>query len=85
VTARVDADSDEFLLHPNLLAAILELHERAGILSLVAHVTESKTLETRAGKTQISIESGEPARAIAAAHQLLRDAGILISAERANL
>jgi len=85
VTVRLEADSDEFLVHPNLLESILDLHSRAGILSLVVRTADSETFRTRSGNSQISIESTEPAQVIAAVQRLLREAAIFISSERANL
>ena len=85
VTIRIDADADEFLLHPNLLQSVLDLHARAGILSLLARTNEDESFKARAGSQQTSIDSAESPPVIAAVHRLLREAGILIPPERANI
>ena len=85
VTIRIDADADEFLLHPNLLQSVLDLHARAGVLSLLARTNEEVSFKARAGSQQTSIDSAESPPVIAAVHRLLREAGILIPPERANI
>ena len=85
MTIRLDAEADEFLLHPNLLQSVLDLHARAGVLSLLVRTNEDASFKARAGNQQISIDSAEPRAVIAAVHRLLREAGILIPPERANI
>ena len=85
VTIRLDAEADEFLLHPNLLPSVLDLHARAGVLSLLVRAHEDASFKARAGNEQVSIDSAEPRAVIAAVHRLLREAGILIPPERANI
>jgi sulfate adenylyltransferase subunit 1 len=85
VTCRLDSDADAFLLHPNLLDSIVSLQTRAGLLSLVTRAAESETLVARTEGAEVSVEAAEPKHAIAAIHQMLHNAGVFISAERADL
>ncbi len=85
VIVRLDAEAGEFQLHPNLLQSILDLHARAGVLSLLVRTNEDGSFKARAGNQQISIDSAEPRAVIAAVHHLLREAGISIPSERANI
>jgi len=84
-SARIDAESEEFLLHPQLLELLTSLQTRAGLLSIVASAREGTSLQVRAEGHEITIESNEPIRAVADVHQFLRSAGVLISTEGANL
>ena len=85
VTVRLDSEGGEFLLHPNLLQSVLDLHAHAGVLSLLVRTNEDGSFKARAGSQQTSIDSTEPRAVIAAVHRLLREAGILIPPERANI
>ncbi|MFP5204267.1 MAG: sulfate adenylyltransferase subunit CysN [Acidobacteriota bacterium] len=85
VTCRLESDADAFLLHPSLLDAIVNLQSHAGILSLVVRAAEGATLVARTDGAEIAVDAGEPKHAVAAVHQLLHNAGVFISAERANL
>ena len=85
VTSRLEADKDDFLLHPGLMDAIIGMQSRAGILSLIVHETEGDALLARTEDGQIEVKAAEPQHAVAAVHQLLQQAGIFISSERANL
>jgi sulfate adenylyltransferase subunit 1 len=85
VVIRLDAEADEILLHPNLLHSILDLHSRAGVVTLLARTTENGSFAARVGDRQISMDSSEPQAVIAAVHGLLREAGTLIPPERANI
>ncbi len=85
VTIRIDSEAGEFQLYPNLLQSVLDLHARAGVLSLLLRTNVDGTFKTRAANQQISIDSAEPRAVIAAVHQLLREIGILIPPEGANI
>jgi sulfate adenylyltransferase subunit 1 len=85
VTGRLEADNDDFLLHPGLLDAIVRLQTEAGMLSLIVHETEADSLLARTESDQIEVEATEPQHAVAAVHQLLYRSGIFISSERANI
>jgi sulfate adenylyltransferase large subunit len=84
-SARIDADSEEFLLHPQLLELLTALQTRAGLLSIVASAREATALQVRAEGHEVTIDSNEPIRAVADVHQFLRSAGVFISTEGANL
>ena len=85
VTSRLEADHDDFLLHPGLLEATVRLQTQSGILSLIVHETESDALLARTESDQIEVEATEPQHVVAAVHQLLYRSGIFISSEGANL
>jgi sulfate adenylyltransferase large subunit len=85
VTSRLDADADDFLLHPEMLDAIVKLQTNSGILSLIVHETESETLLARTEDGQLEVETDELQHVVAAVHQLLYNSGIFIASERANL
>jgi hypothetical protein len=85
VTARLEADNDDFLLHPGLLEAIVQMQSKSGILSLIVHETEDDSLLARTESDQVEVEAMEPQHVVAAVHQLLYRSGIFVSPERANL
>jgi sulfate adenylyltransferase subunit 1 len=85
VSARISAESDEFVRNPDLLALTTALMVRAGLLALVVRVREEGAHRAIAEGEGIDIDASEPNHAIAAVHRLLHNAGFFISPERANL
>jgi sulfate adenylyltransferase subunit 1 len=85
ITSRIDAESQEFLLHPHLLAAITNHQKRSGLVALLVREKEDGPLIARVENREITIDSAEPLQVIHAVHQLLHDARIFISTERANI
>jgi sulfate adenylyltransferase subunit 1 len=90
VTARMDAESEEFLLHPQLLDLITESQTRAGLLTLLVRIQEDAALTAHTSGQSIeaqslTLDAAEPTSAIAAVHRLLREANVLISPERSGL
>jgi sulfate adenylyltransferase large subunit len=85
VTSRVNAGSEEFLLHPRLIEIITNHEARAGLLSLVVREKEDEFLVARVEGRETRVAADEPMRVVAAVHQLLLDAAIFISTEKANL
>jgi sulfate adenylyltransferase large subunit len=85
VTSRVNAGSEEFLLHPRLIEIITNHQVRAGLLSLVVREKEDEFLVARVEGRETRVAADEPMRVVAAVHQLLQDAAIFISTEKANL
>ena len=85
VTARVAAESEEFLLHPQLLDLITEAQTRAGLLTLLVRIQESAALTAHTAGQSILLDAAEPTSAIAAVHRLLHEANILVSPERSGL
>ena len=85
VTSRLEADRDDFLLHPGLLDTVVRLQTESGILALIVHETEGDSLLARTESDQTEVEAAEPQHAVAAVHQLLYKSGIFVSSERANL
>ena len=83
VTARIDAASEEFLLHPQLLELVLAGQTQAGFLSLLVRAQEEDT--ARAGDENIPLDASDFASAIAAVHRLLRASNILVSTEGLDL
>jgi sulfate adenylyltransferase large subunit len=82
---RIDAESEEFLLHPQLLGLVTSLQSRAGLLSIVASRQDGAPLVARVDGRELAVESNEPIRAVAEVHQFLRSTGVFISTEMANL
>ena len=85
VTARIDAGADAFHLHPGLVGLIADLQTRGGLLSLVIRAGEGSASSARVESREIPLDAANPTGAVAAVHQLLRDADIFISPEGANL
>ena len=85
VTARIDAESEEFLLHPPLLELLLEAQTRSGILSMLVRVQEDAPPTAHSGEETIALDAGNPTAAIAETHRLLHTANILLSPERLGL
>ena len=85
ITSRIDAESEEFLLHPHLLDVVTNLQKRSGLLSLLVREKEDGPLTARVEDHEITIDSAEPSKAVPAVHQLLHDARIFISTEKANI
>ncbi len=85
VTGRIDAELEEFSLHPQLIVILAEHHTRSGLLSLLVREQENGPLTARIEGHEISIDSAEPATVVAVVHQLLQSAAIFISAEGANI
>jgi len=85
VTSRIDAESEVFLLHPQLLDVIVGQQTRSGLLTLMAHERGSGPLTARVGSEEITGDSADPMSAAAQVRRLLESAGIFISSEGANL
>ncbi len=85
VTSRIDAGNSAFLIDANLLATVAEIQSRSGLLSLIVRPNEEAALTARAEGYAISLDTGNPMHAVAAVHELLRNAGIFISSEMADL
>jgi sulfate adenylyltransferase subunit 1 len=82
VTVRVDAASEDFLRHPQLLSLVAQQHAQAGLLALVFTRGADESLTVRVQNTALELDAQNPARAIEAVHQLLLAAGIFTSFER---
>jgi len=85
ISARVNSESDPFLLHPSLLETLTSVQTQSGILTLLIRESDSDELIARVENESISVDASEPMRALSEVHQLLHRAGIFVSAERANL
>jgi sulfate adenylyltransferase subunit 1 len=85
VTARIDANADAFLLHPNLLETVTGLQSKSGILSIVAHSGPSATLTARAEGEEITVDTDDSMHAVSVVHQLLHRTGVFITTEGAGL
>ena len=85
ITSRVDAESEEFLFHPQLLDLVVNLQRRSGLLTLLAREQETGPLTARVDAEEITLDSTEPTSAASAICRLLQSAGIFISSEGANL
>jgi sulfate adenylyltransferase subunit 1 len=85
VTVRVDAASEAFVCHPELLSLVTGQQVQSGLLALVFIKGEDEALTARIDGTTLELDARTPMHAIAAVHQLLHSTGIFISSERANL
>jgi sulfate adenylyltransferase subunit 1 len=100
VPIRIEADDDAFVLHPSLLEIATTLQVNAGLLALVVHAGEGRTLIARAEGRELVIDpdgvrsaddsddaddAKRASLAVSAVHQLLHDTGIFISSEMAGL
>ena len=85
VTNRIEADDGAFLLHPGLLELVARLQVQSGLLALVVTALEGDTLIVRAEDRELTLDASDPIQAISAVHQLLHEAGIFISWEKAGL
>jgi sulfate adenylyltransferase large subunit len=65
--------------------ATAKLLSDAGVLALVVRPDESDVLTARSEGRTITLDTDESIKAVAAVHQLLRNAGIFVAAERADL
>jgi hypothetical protein len=85
VTNRIEADDGAFLLHPGLLELVARLQVQSGLLALVVTALEGDTLIVRAEDRELTLDASDPIQVISAVHQLLHEAGIFISWEKAGL
>ncbi len=84
-TVRLDAASEAFVRHPELLPLLTEQHAQSGLIALVFRKGDDEALTVHVQNRSLDLDARNPMHAIAAVHQLLHSAGIFISSERANL
>ncbi len=99
-TVRIDADNEAFVLHPQLKEILTGLQVKQGLLALVTSENESGTLKATVegkqivvevetgGESDDTVEAGNTSwanKVVAAVHQLLKDAEVLVSSEMAGL
>jgi sulfate adenylyltransferase subunit 1 len=85
VSIRIPAEDDEFQHDIERLTSAAALVAHSGVLAIVARVREDGPHKAAIEAQEIDIDASEPNHAISAVHQLLHDAGIFVSSERANL
>jgi sulfate adenylyltransferase subunit 1 len=85
VSSRIEAGADALRLDAQTLSVVTEAQTRSGLISLVVRANEESTLTARAEGSEISLDAGNPMHVVAAVHELLRNADIFISSERADL
>ncbi len=85
VTCRIDAGELASLDHLRVLHIVTDLQTRAGILTILARAGEEDVLTASAGGFEITSDAENRMHAVAAVHQLLERAGILISSEGGDL
>ncbi|MFC5863326.1 sulfate adenylyltransferase subunit CysN [Acidicapsa dinghuensis] len=81
---RIDADNEEFLIHPQLLDRITELQSNAGLLTIVERKREEGSSTARVGDVTVELNGNDAADVVTAIHRLLQSAGILRSTEKVN-
>ena len=80
ITARIEVDDGGALgLDTGVAAALIESKALSGMVALVITPAGGGTLTARAGNEQIVLDANGPDEAIAAVHELLARAGILVS------
>jgi len=85
VTCRIDAGQRASLQHLGLLDVVTDLQTQSGLLTLVSRAGDEAALTASAGGFEITLDAENRMHAVAAVHQLLERAGILISSEGADL
>ncbi len=85
VTCRIDAGELASLEHLGILDIVTDLGTRAGLLTILARPGDEGVLTANAGGFEITSNAENRMHAVAAVHQLLERAGILISPEGADL
>jgi sulfate adenylyltransferase large subunit len=85
VTCRIDAGQRASLEHLGLLDVVTDLHTQSGLLTILASAGDEGALTACAGGFEITLDAENRMHAVAAVHQLLERAGILISSEGADL
>jgi sulfate adenylyltransferase subunit 1 len=85
VTSRIDAAEDTFVLQPALLDLLTGVETRSGLLALVVRVNDDGALTAHAEGLEVTLDASDTMHAVAGVHELLRDAGIFISTEMADL
>jgi hypothetical protein len=85
VSIRIDPSTVDFQLEPGLFDRAADLLVKSGVLVLVVRIDEDAALLAGADGKEVGVDAHDPSRAISAVHQLLHNAGIFISFERANL
>jgi hypothetical protein len=85
VSNRIEADHDEFLLHPTLLEIVTRLQVQSGLLALVVRAKDSGTLVARVEEEEVTLDAENAPHAISAVHQLLHRTSVFISSERSGL
>jgi hypothetical protein len=76
ITARIEADA---ALNAGVAEAIIASKVLSGMVALVITPDSGGTLTARAGNEQIALDASGADEAIAAVHELLARAGILVS------
>ncbi len=83
--SRIEAAEETFLLHPGLLDLVTDLEAQNGLLALVVRANEDGALTAQAEGREITLDADDTMHAVAAVHEFLRDTGIFISTEMADL
>jgi sulfate adenylyltransferase large subunit len=85
VTCRVDDGQRASLEHLGLLNVVTDLQTQSGLLTILTRAGDEGALTASAGGFEITLDAENRMHAVAAVHQLLERAGILISSEGADL
>jgi hypothetical protein len=84
ITARIEADAAPFAIHPGLVEILIASKALSGVIALVINLTGEETLTARADGEEITLDANDSTQAIAAVHELLGRAGILVSTGSAD-
>jgi hypothetical protein len=84
VSTRIETGELASLQHLGVLSVVTDGQTRAGLISLVVLNNEERSLARAEGR-EAKLDAANPTHSVAAVHQLLRDAGIFLSPEGADL
>ena len=84
ITCRIETPDAAFANNPDLLEIMIRSKVQAGLLALVISPEDRDTLTVRVENRQITLDAKNPFETICAVHQLLAQAGIVLSPERPN-
>jgi sulfate adenylyltransferase large subunit len=85
VTVRIACNADAMQSNSGRIEAAIALLIEAGLLALVVRPDENDALIARCEGKQIVIDTDESIKAVSAVHQILREAGIFVAPERADI
>lgn len=81
---RIDAENEDYSMHPQLLHHVTQLQSRAGLLTIIEHRREDGACNARVGGSEVHLTSSDVRKAVASVHQLLENSGILLESGKLN-
>jgi sulfate adenylyltransferase large subunit len=84
ITGRIDIGDSRLVDNEELRGLLLESYVQSGLIALVATTDDSSELIARAGDEALALDASDLDAAVAAVHQLLVRAGILLASGKAG-